>query len=249
MYKKANTIKASTVIVALLLICFAAVSGCKPPAIATQAEPAPTQPVETDTPVPTAVEETVEPLHSVVVLPDGSKVILKPDAVISIISQPGLPGNNGEVLVLVERGEILVVPNRDGNNWFTALSPNGEMARVQGCSMLVQYDQTVDSYEMMCIGGNCEAVSRGNGREFLVASGKSHLFQAGNAMDQTDIDLEWLLNDYGEFLPECGIAMINGIPVTGATATPTLVPTVDLDATATAACSSFQQEFPATPCP
>jgi len=242
---------------AALLLLLAA--GCKP-----KAEETPLPIPETGQSEP---EEEVQPPadpsadNTMIVLPDGTKIILRPQTLIEILEQPGLPEDAKEIVILIEEGEFMVLPNLEEGQWLTVQSPAGHIDRVQGCAMVVHFDGML-TYEMKCIGGICEF---GPSQEDLVDAYANFTwrYQTGELLDPEAIDFEALLERYGEELPECVVdAESLPIPQTGGeeeTPTPSLEPTAsgtpepsvtpDLDATATESCRLFEQEFPSTPCP
>lgn len=223
------------------------VSACKPAATWTPLATITPLPTTTDTPVPPTVTLIPEVHNSIFTLQDGSKVILKPDARVKILTQPGNPAGSLEVTLQIDHGEVMVIPNPDSGNWFTVLSSKLYVARSQGCAMVVNFDEMADAFEMKCIGGTCEA---GSDLDHItqVPGNKAWLFQRGNYLKLNDIDYVQLAKDYSDFIPVCvaDAQQEPPIPVTGGE-TPS--PEVDFAATATAACSAFHSKFPATPCP
>jgi hypothetical protein len=246
MNKNIHPFRSAMIILAMILVFVLMVSACKPAPAWTPPPTVPPLPVPlADTPVPPSIPVT-GPQNSVMTLSDGSKIILKPDTDVKIMTLPGIPAGSTEVMLQINHGEIMVVPNPDNKNWFTVLSSKLNVARIQGCAMVVNFDEMSGDYGMKCIGGNCEAGVKID-NVFQVPANMELLFQGGIYQDPASLDFAKLTEEYGDALPVCAAdAQIQSIPVTGGE-TPTVAP--DFGATATSACSDFHRKFPATPCP
>ncbi len=218
------------------------ITGCSRPTPMPYVTP---PPVYTLTPVPVSSPDLI-PQNSVVRLPDWSIIILKPNTKIEILEQPGIPSESMNITVRLLQGEIMAIPNLGGENWFMVQNPQGRTARIQGCAMVVKNDDTSDTFEMLCIGGRCEFGVSPEELHFATM-GYSWTLMGGVIQDPASIDYNKLHNEYNGDLPAC-VSDAESQPLPQiVTETPT--PTLDFPATATAACSTFQQLFPSTPCP
>lgn len=214
----------------------------------------------TDTALPptqtpfTAPSQTPVPVipHSLITLPDGSKIILLPNAKVQILTQPGIPAESEEIAIMLLQGEIMVVPNLAAGQWFTVQKPNGYSARVQGCAMTVNFNDQQNTLYVTCIAGKCE-VSPDFTNYRSLTNDLSWSYQGAFPFDPVAIDFEKLFADYNEDIPACVAAEQNQPTPQGtvgtATAESTATATPNLAATATEACSIFHKQFPATPCP
>jgi hypothetical protein len=240
-----------------------AATGCQSSA-ATTAVPLPVtggQTEPTSTPKPMDQPATIIP-NTLITLPDGSKIILRPGAKIEVLSQPGIPATSTSIVVKLIQGEIMALPNLDSKVLFSVQSSDGYGAQIQGCAMTVNIDTKSDSFEMKCIGGTCEI---GANSANMVAAGANKVWKliSGILADPLAVDFKQLVLDYPDGLPACVAESELVIPQTGGSApttTPTLMatksPTVvipktggnSLSLTATAACETFHQQFPSTPC-
>jgi len=204
-------------------------------------------PTATDTPTPAPTTAVIAE-NSVITLPDGSVIVLKPGAEVEVSELPGLPEDAVEVEIIIKKGEILVSPVQSKPGWLNVVSTKGYVARINGCAMIVSFSEVKDSFELKCIGGECEI---GKDKEHLLAaaSNKNWLYQGGIFFEPTSIDFSKIYTTYGKIIPAC-VKAAELMPVTGSTPlvlTPST--TSDTAATATAACAEFNMLFPATPCP
>jgi hypothetical protein len=219
---------------------------------------------ETEIPLPPTQEEpttatatlapTPEPAlpNSVITLPDGSMIILSPDAQIEVLQQPGLPARSEEITVMLLQGKIMAVPDFETGPEFTVQTTAGYTAQTNGCAMVVSFEEPF-TFELQCIGGDCQI---GESPDSLDSVSSNHIweYQVNTLTDKGPIEKEMLQTDYGDNLPACVISGETRPTATATvtitpTPTRTLTPTPDLGATATAACETFHEEFPATPCP
>lgn len=242
------------ILITVAVVIIIVVVGCNllrtPPAVA---------PVATQTPLYTATPtQEPTPHHSSVVLPDGSKILLGQDAKIEVISQPGIPINSRDISVVLLQGEIMVIPNLPEESWFLVQKPGGYTARIQGCAMIVDFDDALNTMYVGCIAGNC-GISPDQVLYHTITADMVWSYQGGFPFDPVPIDYGVLYNKFGDDIPGCVAAEQNmptpqvgsGTPTPEATATVqyTGTPTPDLAATATEACVNFHKQFPATPCP
>ncbi len=205
-----------------------------------------------------AVQEPVADIdpataNAFVVLPDGSRVeMLSGTEFIVLEEQVGeSPKNN----MNLAKGEIVLMLQADRENWFTVETASGFTARLKGCSMAVTNKPAEGIFEVACINGTCELIP-GTGSSTTLRSGEKLAYVWGKQGEVGLVEDAVLAEKYSSTYQQCAAPVI---PVTGgaaATATPTgLIPvtggtaTDDLAATATAACSVFEENFPGTPCP
>jgi hypothetical protein len=222
----------------------------------------------TVTPTPTPAEKS-----SVMVFPDGSKIVLRPEANVEVIMLAGINPEISEIRVRLIQGEILVVPKLAPGNWFTVINPGGYIARIDGCAMVVSNSVVMGgnavsgSFEVKCIAGRCEFGPDAN-HLFAVANNENGVSQVSFDGSSAGFDLEQLKAIYGLDFPDCTqyVPITGGEaptpqptqqvalqatpqPTTGSTSQPGLQPSVDFAATATQNCLDFQANFPSTPCP
>lgn len=240
------TFKVISILAVTIVFLLISLTGCGKPTWT----PPPTStsmPTATDTPTP-APTTVVITENSVVTLPDGSIVVLKPGAEVEISELPGLTEDAVEVKILILKGEILVAPAQSNPDWLSVISTKGYVARIKGCAMIVSFSEVKDSFELQCIGGECE-IGKDEDHLISAATNKTWLYQGGIYFEPTSIDFSKIYKLYGKIIPAC-VKAAELMPVTGSTplvVTPST--TADTAATATAACAEFNMLFPATPCP
>jgi len=248
MINKAEVVKIlSFGLIAFLLILVAGCTGAATvtPLLATQAE----IPSATATLAPTP-ELAMQ--NSVITLPDGSMIILSPDAQIEVLQQPGIPTASQEIMVMLLQGELMAAPNTEAGTVFSVQTSAGYTAQTNGCAMVVSFKAPF-TFQLQCIGGECKI---GESPNNLTNVSSNHIweYQVSTLTDMGPIDQSMLQTVYGDNLPAC-VTSPETKPTATATVTltptptKTLTPTLDLGATATAACDKFHEEFPATPCP
>ncbi len=233
----------------VVIVFFILLTGCGNKATWTPPPTGTPQPTATDTPTPSPTTVILAE-NSVVKLPDGSLVILKSGADVKISELPDLPEESTAVNILINKGEILVVPVSTSVDWLSVVSTKGYVARVKGCAMIVTFNEVKDSFGLSCIGGECE-IGKDKNHLISAANNKEWLYQGGIYFEPTNIDYEKIYKSYGKVIPACvRAAEGNVIQATNPSksSTPTLVSDAAA-ATATAACETFHDVFPATPCP
>jgi hypothetical protein len=198
----------------------------------------------TATPLPTP--EAIIP-NTIITLPDGSQIILKPDTRIEILQQPGIPLESKEIVVKLLQGEIMVVPNLADGAWFSVQNPKGYTTRTQGCAMLVSLDDSANTFELQCIGGKCE-IGLTPGSLIGATAGLTWTYLSDILMEPVAIDFAKIHTDFDPNLPAC-FSIAESQPIIPESGGEAGTPEPDIAATATAACSVFQQQFPSTPCP
>lgn len=259
MTRKLDLIKILSFIVIALLVLIIIVMGImlKPTETAQQTSQTDKIPVASVTLAPTTIPTQS---NTIITLLDGSKMILTSNSKVKVLRQPGIDDDSQEVGVSLLDGEIMVIPNPLTETWFRVESPTGYNARVQGCAMVVSFDPSRDNFGIQCIAGYCEI---GTDAKYLMEaeSNNAWTYQNGILGEPVTVNFVILQNHFNLDLPDCVTNAENlPIPQTGAksptptstataTATKTLMPTIDDEATATAACYNFHEEFPLTPCP
>ncbi len=209
----------------------------------------------TSTPMPVVMADPVIPPNTIITLPDGSQIILKPGARVEILSQPGIPVDSLSIVVKLLEGEIMALPNLEDEGTFTVLNSKGYEAQIQGCAMVVNNDAAADAFMMQCIGGFCK-MGLDSASLSDAAANQVWKFISGKLADPMPVDFDQLLLDYPEGLPDCVAEAEFAIPVTGGGMEPTTTPTViiprtggnSVSLTATAACAAQLLINPATPC-
>lgn len=244
--RNVSIFKVISILAAVILLSLFTLTGCGKP---TWTPPPTSTPMPTATDTPTPVPTTVViSENSTVNLPDGSIVILEPGAEVEISELPGLPQESSAVKLLINDGEILIAPAKSNTEWMTVVSSKGYLARVKGCAMIINFNAVKDSFEVQCIGGECEI---GKDADHLIsaANNKTWLYQGGIYFEPVGVDFSKIYGIYGKIIPAC-VKAAELMPVTGSTPE-SLTPsaTADTAATGTAACESFNKLFPATPCP
>lgn len=244
--KAVPTYKVMSVLV--IVFAFLLLTGCGNKATWTPPPTSTPRPTATDTPTPSPTADVVSE-NSVVTLPDGSLVILKSGADVKVSGLPNLPVDSTGVNILIKKGEILVVPVSTSPDWLSVISSKGYVARVKGCAMIVTFNEVKDSFGLNCIGGECE-IGKDMDHMISAANNKEWLYQGGIYFEPIAIDYEKIYKSYGKVIPACvRAAEGNVVQATNSPQTLTPLGIVGADATATAACATFHNIFPATPCP
>lgn len=200
--------------------------------------------------IPVPQTGQTEAQNVIVALPDGSRVEMQPGSNISI----GLDASNLP-LITMQDGTMLLLSNQGEDNWFTLQTNNGYRAKVKGCSMIVSFSATDQSFGLQCLVGSCVFVMD-NTHSFSLDGGKSITYQNGSLGTPETVNLVELKKIYTSDFEKCLVVPITGQEEATATATlgevPVLTSTtapINLSGTATAACQTFHSKFPATPCP
>ncbi len=228
--------------------------------VATQRELA-AMPIPQTGPEPTAVQEplkVVDPVdaNAFVTLPDGSRIETLGGTEFYVLEEQ--VGESTEYSLNLVKGKMVLMLQADRENWFMIESPTGYTARLQGCSMAVTNKPNEGLFEVACLNGTCELTPK-TGSSITLRSGEKLAFVWGSQGAVEPVDNAVLAEKFNSNYQQCAAPVI---PVTGqesaatASTTPTgVIPvtggeaTPDLAATATEACSVFQENFPGTPCP
>jgi len=161
-------------------------------------------------------------------LPDGSEIILDPDAEIALTKIFGHTAGASYHEIILLSGKILVKSYLPEGEWFRILSPDGFIAQVTGSIIIVDYDPVNRKFIAKCVEGDCELGPDENKLIELAAKTEGWLDENGEFDGPIEIDMDEIREKYGEKILE---------------------ETPDHEATATAACGEFQRKFPGTPCP
>jgi len=204
----------------------------------------PTEPAQTE-PLPTPLPTECKPIRfanseglSLLTFPDGSQMFLGNNTEIDFIPAGYCPGITEHRAYLL-RGEIAIRSLLPDDSWFTVFSPEGFKVTLEKTG-LVNYNLENKLLTLNCSNGNCTIGTEQ--QPYLITCGQMVEFDQ-NAVPNGPFGINVsVLAPYGDWLlPKCDF-----IPEEP-TSTPT--PTPDVGATATAACSAWNNEFPSTPCP
>ena len=206
--------------------------------------PPPTIPGETEpppTPLPTECKQirvaNSEGL-SLMTFPDGSQLFLGPNTEIDFIPAGYCPGITDHQVYLL-RGEIAVRSLLPEGSLFTVFSPEGFKVTLDDTG-LVTYSLENTLLTLNCSNGNCTIGT--DQQPYALTCGQMVEFDQSAVMNGPFGINVSVLTPYGDWLlPKCDFTPDEP------TSTPT--PTLDIGATATAACASWNTEFPSTPCP
>lgn len=192
-----------------------------------------------------AVNGSPEKVNTTLSLPDGSRAEMLPGTTMSIIIN-----DIGEQVVSLQEGTVMLLSNKGENSWFTLQTGDTFSAKVKGCSMVVSYSAAENSFSVECLVGSCSLVLDSK-HSYTLEGGKYLTYKNGTLQPEEIVNMTDVKANYTSDFEKCLV-----VPITvqeGSTPTvtvsPTVSATVDLAATATAACSVFQSQFPATPCP
>jgi hypothetical protein len=230
------------VILLLGILFIAVITGCS--ALTGRTPIPPTEQVTTEappTPVPTeckAIRFANSEGLSLITFPDGSQVFLGANTEVDFIPGGYCPGIM-EHRAYLQRGEIAVRSLLPETSLFTVFSPEGFKVTLDDTG-LVKYDLDKKILTLNCSNGNCTIGTEQ--QPYLLTCGQMVEFDQ-NAVPNGPFGINIsVLEPYGDWLlPKCDF--IPEVP----TSTPT--PTPDVGATATAACSAWNNQFPSTPCP
>jgi hypothetical protein len=181
-------------------------------------------------------------LHNILfTMMDGTKLEMAPLTQLQVLAAPLSATELSETIFSLSEGQIIVQPPDGDKNVFTIQTANGLTASLQGCAMAVSYSSQDNSFEVYCIGGTC---TFGSGTKTTVDAGKYFVYKDSVTSVLGDIDAAAFKEKFNINLPVCA-----PVPVTGGEVNETPTPVDSAAATATAACISFNQKFPSTPCP
>ncbi|MCG7852278.1 MAG: hypothetical protein MIO92_07130 [Methanosarcinaceae archaeon] len=206
--------------------------------------PPPTELGQTETP-PTPLPTECKPIRfanssgmSLLTFPDGSQMFLGNNTEIDFIPADYCPGFTEHRAYLLH-GEIAVRSLLPDDSLFTVFSPEGFKVTLDDTG-LVSYNLENKLLTLNCSNGKCTIGTEQ--QPYLLICGQMVEFDQNAVLNGPFGINVSVLAPYGDWLlPNC-----NFIP-DEPTSTPT--PTSDVGATATAACSAWNNEFPMTPCP
>ncbi len=185
--------------------------------------------------------------QTVLTLSDGSLIYLAENTEIEITPAGYCPGNE-EHNLLLKQGHVAVNSLLPEGKWIVITSPNGYIARVGKIGM-VTFDHISNLFTLACTNGTCTLGTKADTLATLDCGESAYLDTYGNFNGPFNVDPATLVQ-FGDWLqPQCAPAKTSTPKPVTATPTPTGTPTRDIGATATAYCSSFNRQFPLTPCP
>lgn len=240
--KASSTNLRAFLIISLIIMTVLVITGCS--FLIGQTPPPPTEQVTTVAP-PTPLPVECKPIRfansqglSLITFPDGSQVFLGTNTEIDFIPGGFCPGIKEHRATLL-RGELAVRSLLPPDSLFTVFSPEGFKVTLDETG-LVNYNQETRLLTLNCTNGNCTIGTEE--QPYLLTCGQMVEFDQ-NAVPNGPFGINIsVLAPYGDWLfPKCDF--IPEVP----TSTPT--PTPDVGATATAACSAWNNQFPSTPCP
>lgn len=221
----------------IAIVCLFSMAACTSGENAT----APIPNTGANNPVVVYVTQEAEVHNTSFTMMDGTKLELAPLTQLQVLSAPFSATDGSSTIFTLSEGQLLIVPAAGNNAQFTIQTQDGLTANLQGCAMAVSYSSTDNSFEMYCIGGAC---TFGAGTMHPVDAGKYMVYKDSIVQVLGDIDATAFKDKFHTDLPVCA-----PVPITGEQVTKTPTPVNDAAATATAACISFNQKFPSTPCP
>lgn len=237
---KKFTFQATTATLGILIILV--MVGCSvftPPTQVPTQVPIPTEPPATQVPPDCKSMRFANTVGMALLnLPDGSQVFMNSDTEFDFIPGNYCPDRPAHQVILL-KGEIAIHSILPQDILFAVFSPEGYKITLNETA-LVRYDQAGKRLAVYCSNGFCTLGT--DAQPVLITCGQmAELDQAGNLSGPFVIDVS-VLQPYGEWLlPRCG----NFTTSTPAEDTPSY----DFGATATAACSAWNNQFPSTPCP
>ena len=225
-----------SVFLAAILISACSFSGTSTPLSDATSTPA----SETSTEDILATETPAAQGSSVIKFPDGSEITLYTGAQIDIITILDLAPDVSAHAITLQKGHIIVSSQLPDGIWFSVLNPLSYVVVVTGSIMELEFDPESGFYLLDCIEGTCK-MGTDNEHLFDVLEGQQACMdEAGNFFGPFD-DIAF------EDLSDLCQNSISIEPPTSVAETSTATP--DIRASATAACSDFEDDFPGTPCP
>jgi hypothetical protein len=232
-------------LVSLGIVAIIVLTGCQPKStqdptqVLTQAPITP--PESTATPLPVQCDPITASNDSgltILTLPDGSQIYLAENTEIDFTPAGYCPGL-GEHSILLKQGRVAVHSLLPDSNWIVISSPDGYLARI-GDTGLVTFDTAGSGFMLACTNGTCALGMNAENLVMLTCGERGDLDAAGNFTGPAGIELA-VLSQFGEWLqPNCGPSQTSTPPSPAGTP--------EAAATATAYCTSFQSQFPLTPC-
>lgn len=223
----------------IIIACLLSLAACTTAEQATA--PIPNTGENTPTPMVVYITQEAEINNSSFTMLDGTELNMVPLTQLQVLVQPLSAADTAGTVFSLAEGQVVIVPPSDSTSIYTVQTASGLTASLQGCAMAVAYSSADDSFELYCIGGECKFGAT-NGA--VIEAGKYMVYRNSIVETLANIDAAAFKEKFNMDLPVCA-----PVPVTGEEATATPVPVNNAAATATAACISFNQRFPSTPCP
>jgi len=173
-------------------------------------------------------EDDNEERRRIIRLPDGSEIVLDPDAEVVLTKIFGHTAGASYHEIILLKGRIFVESKLPEGEWFRVLNPDGFIAQVTGSKIVVDYDPVNRKFVAQCVEGDCELGPDDQALIELAAKEEGWLDENGEFDGPMEVDLDELREIYVDRIPE---------------------ETPDREAEATAACEEFERQNPATPCP
>lgn len=221
--------------VVMAILAALALVGCQPASNPAVIPASPGEPVSTPTP------SSCNPITAgndigltLLTLADNSQIELGENTEI-IFTPAGYCPGLAEHHILIKQGQVAISSQLQQGKMMQINSPAGYLAQVNRTG-LITYNPADGSFRIDCTSSPCSMGVSASSMIALNCGESGKLDAAGVYSGPTAINLEELLK-FGEWLlPQCPI-------------TPAPSSTPDFGATATAACASFEDQFPLTPCP
>jgi hypothetical protein len=233
-------------LVLLVIMAATLLTGCAP-----SSTPTPTQ---QPTPVATPLPVHCNPINvstgagqTILTLPDGSQIYLAENTEIDI-TPAGYCGGNEQHAIMLKQGQVAINSLLPAGKMVIITSPNGYIGQVSETG-LVTFDPSASLFTLACTNGTCTLAAKADKLTSLNCGESAFLDTYGNFNGPFNVDPETLVH-FGEWLqPKCPPERTSTPKPATATPIPTETPTLDMGATATAYCGSFNHQFPLTPCP
>lgn len=223
------------------ILVFVVFTGCQP----TQIPTPPAAPSEAaNTPLPVRCDPITisnDTGLAILTMSDFSQIYLGPNTEILFTPTGYCPGLD-EHFILLKKGQVAISSKLPEGKSIQIASPDGYFSKLGGTG-LVTYVPDEHIFALACSSEPCSLGVSEYSLISLFCGQSATLDAAGVFVGPSGINLAELAPYGGWLMPQCGIfATPAGTPEIQ-TATP------DTAATATAACGSFQDQFPLTPCP
>ena len=233
-------------LVSLGMLAAFLLTGCVPSTIVA--------PTLTSAPLATPLPAHCDPINvstdggqSILTLADGTQIYLAENTNIEIIPAGYCPGDE-QHYILLNQGHVAVNSrslqvNGSSSPARTAISPRWEKP-AWSASTPVRTNFRLD-----CTNGTCTLAAKIDKLTSVGCGESAFLDPYGIFNGPFNVDPATLI-PFGDWLqPRCAPAKTSTPKPATATPIPTVIPTLDMGATATAYCGSFNHQFPLTPCP
>lgn len=223
------------------ILAFAVLAGCLPSQDPTPPA-APSEVVNTPLPVrcdPITISNDTG--LAILTLSDFSQIYLGPNTEILFTPTGYCPGLD-EHFILIKKGQVAISSKLPEGKTIQIASPDGYLSKLGGTG-LVTYIPDEHIFGLSCSSEPCSLGVSETSLISLLCGQSATLDAAAVFVGPAGINLAELAPFGMWLIPQCGIF----IPAIGTPEIQTVTP--DAAATATAACASFEDQFPLTPCP